>query len=72
MAKSTKPIKRLYRSRSDKVLGGVCAGIGNYFEVDPVVVRLLWVIVTLFSLGLGLLAYIIAWIIVPEEPRVLK
>ncbi len=64
---STK-IKRLYRSKSDKVLGGVCAGIANYFEVDPVLVRLIWVILTLASMGLGIIAYIIAWIIVPEEP----
>ncbi len=64
-----KPIKRLYRSRDDKVLGGVCAGIANYFEVDPVLVRLLWVIFTLVSMGLGIIAYIIAWIIVPEEPK---
>ena len=68
MVKQTqKQIKRLYRSKSDKVLGGVCAGIANYFEVDPVLVRLIWVILTLASMGLGVIAYIIAWIIVPEE-----
>ncbi|MBI5392980.1 PspC domain-containing protein [Candidatus Woesearchaeota archaeon] len=69
MVKQTqKQIKRLCRSRSDKVLGGVCVGIANYFEVDPVLVRLIWVIFTLLSMGLGIIAYIIVWIIVPEEP----
>lgn len=63
-----KPIKRLYRSRDDKVLGGVCAGIGNYFAVDPVMIRLLWVILTFLSMGAGIIVYLIAWIIVPEEP----
>jgi len=62
------PIKRLYRSRRDKVLGGVCGGLAEYFQIDPVLVRLLWVIFTLISMGLGIVAYIIAWIIVPEEP----
>ena len=61
------PIKRLYRCRHDKVLGGVCAGIAEYLHVDPVLVRLLWVVFTLISMGLGIVAYIIAWIIVPEE-----
>ncbi len=64
-----KPIKRLYRSRDDKILGGVCAGIAEYLEIDPVVVRLLWVIGTLLSMGLGIVAYILAWIIIPEERK---
>ncbi len=61
-------IKRLYRSRKDKVLGGVCGGIAEYLDVDPVVVRLVWAIVSLISMGMGILAYLIAWIIIPEEP----
>jgi phage shock protein PspC (stress-responsive transcriptional regulator) len=69
MIKQTqKQIKRLYRSKSDRVLGGVCAGIANYFKIDPVLVRLIWVIFTLLSIGLGIVAYLIAWIIVPEDP----
>ncbi|HLD40098.1 MAG TPA: PspC domain-containing protein [Candidatus Nanoarchaeia archaeon] len=63
-----KTIKRLYRSRRDKVIGGVCGGIARYLDVNPVVVRLVWAIGTLISMGAGLLAYLIAWIIVPEEP----
>jgi len=58
--------KRLYRSKNNKIVAGVCAGIGEYFEVDPVLIRLLWVIFVLMG-GSGILAYIIAWIIIPEE-----
>jgi phage shock protein PspC (stress-responsive transcriptional regulator) len=59
--------KRLYRSRTDRVLGGVCAGVGKYLNIDPVLVRVVWAILFFFG-GAGFLAYIIAWIIVPEEP----
>lgn len=59
--------KRLLRSKKNRVLAGICAGIGEYFGVDPTVIRLLWVLLTFFSAGAGIFAYIIAWIIVPEE-----
>ena len=59
--------KRVYRSRTDRVLGGVCSGLGKYFGLDPVLLRVLWAI-AFFVGGAGLLAYIIAWIIIPEEP----
>ena len=62
-----KNVKRLYRSRVDKVLGGVCGGIAEYFEIDPVIVRLLWVVFSLIA-GTGVIAYIIAWIIIPLKP----
>ena len=58
--------KRLYRSVKDRVLGGVCGGLGKYINIDPVLVRVVWAIL-FFAAGAGLLAYIIAWIIVPEE-----
>jgi phage shock protein C len=58
--------KRLYRSIKDRVLGGVCAGLGSYFNIDPVLVRVVWVI-SFFVGGVGLLAYLISWIIIPEE-----
>lgn len=59
--------KRLYKSNSDKKVCGVCGGIANYFDVDPTIVRLAWVIFT-FAGGSGLLAYIIAAIVMPEDP----
>ena len=59
--------KRLYKSDKDKKVCGVCGGIANYFVVDPTVIRLAWVIFTLAG-GSGLIAYIIAAIIMPEDP----
>ena len=61
--------KRLYRSKKNMMIAGVCGGIGEYFSVDPTLIRLLWVILTVFS-GFfpGIIAYIICWIIIPEQP----
>jgi phage shock protein C len=59
--------KRLYRSVSNRVVGGVAAGLANYFNLDPILVRLLFVIFTLFGGG-AVLIYIILWIITPDEP----
>lgn len=58
--------KRLYKSSTDKKVCGVCGGIANYFDVDPTVIRLIWVIFTLAG-GSGLIAYIIAAIIMLDE-----
>ncbi len=60
-------MKRLYRSRKDKVIAGVSGGIAEYFEVDPALVRLVWVVLA-FS-GVGILAYIVGAIIIPEKPE---
>jgi len=59
-----KKIKKLYRSKTDKVIAGVCGGLGDYFEIDPVLVRLLWVLL-IFGYGFGVFAYLIAWLIIP-------
>ncbi len=59
-------VKRLYRSRKEKVFGGVCGGIGEYLGVDPVIVRLIWVVLTLLTMFMGIIVYLIAWIIIPE------
>lgn len=58
--------KKLYRSIMNKKLCGVCGGIGEYFELDPTIIRLLWVLFT-FCGGAGLLAYIIAALIMPKQ-----
>ena len=60
-------IKRLYRSRTNRQIAGVCGGIAEYFKIDPTLVRILWVILAL-SGGSGVLAYVVAWLIIPEEP----
>ena len=58
--------KKLYRSKKEKILGGVCSGIGEYLDADPTIIRLAWILLTLLSLGVGIIAYLIAWIIIPE------
>lgn len=65
---STKTKKgRLYRDASDKFVGGVCSGIAAYLNVDPTIVRLLFAIITFGGFGLGFLAYIILWVILPTK-----
>lgn len=58
--------KRLYRSRNNKIIAGICGGIAEYFDIDPVIVRLLMVL--LFIYGVGLIIYILGWIMIPIEP----
>lgn len=58
--------KKLFRSVDNRMVCGVCGGIGNYFNVDPTLIRLVWVLASIFG-GSGLLVYIIAAIIIPEE-----
>ena len=60
--------KKLYKSRTDKKLDGVCAGVAEYLDIDPTVIRLLWILVTAFA-GAGLLAYIVAAIVMPRKPE---
>jgi phage shock protein C len=60
-------MKRLYRSKKDRILGGVCAGLGEHLDVDPTVIRLIWAVVTVLSFGTGIIVYILAWIIIPEQ-----
>ncbi|SDY46207.1 PspC domain-containing protein [Tindallia californiensis] len=62
-------MKRLYLSRTNKKISGVCGGIAEYFNIDPTLVRLIWVVFTVFSMGFGgIIAYIIALAIIPEPP----
>ena len=60
--------KPLMRSRTNRKIAGVCAGLAEYLDVDPTLIRILWVMLAIFG-GCGVLAYLIAWIIMPEEPR---
>ena len=62
------PVKRLYRSRSDRKIAGVCGGMAHYFGIDPVIPRIVWVALILGA-GIGLLAYVICWIVIPNEPE---
>ncbi len=59
--------KRLMRSQTDKMLGGVCGGLADYFLIDPVIVRLIFVLITITT-GLGILFYPVLWLIMPKAP----
>jgi|YNPMSStandDraft_2_1061718.scaffolds.fasta_scaffold00124_20 phage shock protein C len=59
--------KRLYRSRKERILGGVCGGIAEYLDTDPTIVRLVAVLLILLA-GSAIVAYLIAWILIPERP----
>lgn len=61
-------MKKLYRSKTDRKIGGVCGGLGEYFGVDSTLVRLA-AVVLIFASGAGLIAYIVAWAIIPERPN---
>lgn len=60
--------KKLFRSKINKKLCGVCGGIAEYFNMDPTIVRLIWVLAVFFA-GCGILAYIIAAFVMPEKPE---
>ena len=63
--------KKLYKSKKDKKLAGVCAGIAEYFDLDSTVVRLAWVLFVILG-GSGILAYIICMIIIPNHPDMIE
>ena len=60
--------KKLYRSGKSKFLGGVCGGFADYLDTDPTIVRLIWIFLCLIW-GAGILLYIIAWFIMPKNPK---
>lgn len=60
--------KRIYRSRKESMIAGVCGGLGEYFDLDPIIFRIIFVLL-IFAGGAGIIAYIIAWIIIPEVPE---
>jgi phage shock protein PspC (stress-responsive transcriptional regulator) len=65
----TEPISsRLYRSSSNRIISGVAGGLGEYFNIDPTIIRILFIILTLFN-GIGLLIYLLMWVLIPEETQ---
>ena len=59
-------MKKLYRSKSNRMIAGVCSGVAEYVNIDPTVIRVIWVIASLFSVGV--LAYIACALVIPEKP----
>ena len=62
-------MKRLYLSNKDYKIGGVCGGLGEYFEKDSTLFRVIFIIVAVFSCGMGILAYILMWLVIPRNPQ---
>lgn len=60
-------VKRLVRSTNDRKIAGVCAGIADYFDIDPTVVRIIWLLATLIP-GPNIIAYLVLWLALPEGP----
>jgi phage shock protein PspC (stress-responsive transcriptional regulator) len=67
MAQAEAGRKRLMRSSRDKKIGGVCAGLADYFDLDPTILRVIWVLLVLCA-GSGLVFYIVLWIVLPLAP----
>ena len=61
--------KVLMRPRDGRMLAGVCAGVADYFGVDVTLVRVIWAVVSVITGGVGVLAYLVAWILIPDEGR---
>ena len=61
-------MKRIYRSNADRKIGGVCGGLGEFFDKDPTLFRLLFVLVSLLW-GFGIVVYLIMWLVVPLKPK---
>lgn len=64
-------MKRFTRSNHDKVISGVCAGLGEYFNVDPTIIRITWIVLTILSTGTFILAYLICSIVIPSNNEVI-
>jgi phage shock protein C len=60
--------RRLYRSTTDRKIAGVCGGLAEYFDIDPTLVRVLYFVALVLPGGIGILPYIILWIVLPEGP----
>lgn len=64
-------VRKLMRSRNNKMICGVCGGIGEYLNLDPTLVRLIWALCSLASVGMGLILYIIAAVVMPEDDGII-
>ena len=67
MTTEEKSVHRLFRSNDDRVVAGVCGGLGEYFSIDPVIIRVVWIVLTL-AWGAGLLLYLLFWLLIPRRP----
>ncbi|MFI5322405.1 MAG: PspC domain-containing protein [Thermodesulfobacteriota bacterium] len=59
-------VKKLYRSRKERMIAGICGGLGEMFSIDPTIIRLIFALIAIFTLGTAVIVYILGWIIIPE------
>lgn len=62
-------MKRLYLSNTDRKISGVCGGLGEYFDVDSTLIRVIFILITVLSCGIGIFAYLGAWMVIPRKPK---
>jgi phage shock protein C len=62
-------MKKLYLSNTDRKIGGVCGGLGEYFEIDSTIFRILVIFLTIVSFGLGVVGYLAMWSVIPRKPK---
>jgi phage shock protein C len=62
-------MKKIYLSHSDRKIAGVCGGIGEYFDKDPTLIRIIVILLILFSFGFGIIAYLAMWLIIPKKTK---
>ncbi len=59
-------VKKLYRSKTDRMIAGICGGLGEMFSIDSTLIRLIFALIALFTAGTAILVYVLGWIIIPE------
>lgn len=59
-------MRTLYRSRKNRVIAGVCGGLGEYLDIDPAIIRIVWILLTFLG-GMSIVVYLLAWVILPDE-----
>ena len=64
--------RRLLRPKTGRKIAGVCAGFAEYFDLDVTLIRVVWLLAALFGIPFGLIGYIVAWIVMPEEPEIVR
>ncbi|MFH0935703.1 MAG: PspC domain-containing protein [Candidatus Omnitrophota bacterium] len=62
-------MKKLYLSDTDRKIGGVCGGLGEYFDKDSTLFRALFILITILSFGFGIIAYLVLWMVIPRKPK---
>ena len=63
-------MKKIFLSNTDRKIGGVCGGLGEYFEMDSTIFRVIFILIAVLSWGIGIIAYLLVWAVIPRKPKV--